>query len=466
MTSLKNKRVTVMGLGLHGGALGTIKWLHEQGAKLLVTDLKPEKELAATMEKLKDYKDIMFVLGEHREQDFTDTDLVIQNPAVPRTSKYIQFARERGVAVEMDSSLFWQHCPSQQIIGITGSKGKTTTATAIATVLKVHDPHTVAVGIDGVAPLAELKNIKPDAPVVFELSSWRLEALEPLHVSPTTAVVTSLYRDHLNTYASFTDYIDAKKTIIRYQKASDRAILNADDPLVKKWAPEVKGKLYWYSLRPLERGLGIFVRNSQITQRLSDDGSEQTLFPLDHVQLTAIHQRRNLLPAILLGTLAGMPAEQIMRAINSIVDLPHRLEKVRFYKNATYINDSAATIPDATIAALNTLGHTPLVHILGGSDKKLAFAELAVVEAQAIIRALIFLPGTATNAIKAALAKRLQPLPPQYDAATMDQAVKKAVEVAQAGDIVLLSPGATSFGLFQHEFDRGDQFRRSVLALP
>lgn len=448
--SLKNKRVTVMGLGLHGGALGTIEWLTEQGAKVTVTDLKTEGELETTLSKLHPLK-IQYVLGQHREEDFVNADLVIRNPAVPKNSPYLQAARKAGVPVEMDSSLFFLNSPTNDIIGVTGSKGKTTAANAIAHMLGA-----IAVGTDGISPLGKLKDVSKDSTVVFELSSWRLEALAPHHISPRVAIVTSIYREHLNTYQDFQEYIDAKKIIIRHQKPTDTAILNWDDQELRTWEKDVKGKLLWFSMKELPVGKeGIFVKGGNVFIQMNSQ-HPLLISPLEKGK-GAEHEQRNILPAILIGALRGMTAEQIKAAMQSLPRLRHRLEQIAIKNGVTYINDSAATMPDATIAALRAYQDKTLVLILGGSDKKLEFEELAREVATANIRGIIWLPGTATE--------RMQLEKGEKVCESMQAAVKKATQLAKSGDIVLLSPGATSFGLFQHEFDRGDQFRKAVLNL-
>jgi UDP-N-acetylmuramoylalanine--D-glutamate ligase len=453
-----------MGLGLHGGALGNIEWLVEQGAKVTVTDLKNEKELKTTVQKMQGLdllNKVNLVLGEHREEDFTGADLVLRNPAVPRKSKYLEMARAAGVPVEMDSSLFFEACPSPKIIGVTGSKGKTTTSNAIAVLLKAKYPQTVAVGIDGVSPLAELKSVREDSPVVFELSSWRLEALDEKRISPKIAVVTSLLRDHLNTYDSFEHYVATKKIIIDYQGPDDIAILNVDDELVRQWAPEVKGSLWWYSVNNLEQEKGIFVREGRVIVRLD---KEVEIIGYDDLPLTGEHERRNLLPGILLAVSYGVPVELIRKELATIHRLPHRLEEVRELNGVLYVNDSAATMPEATIAALAVFKDREIVHILGGSDKALRFEELAQKIKRAKVKTLIWLPGTATGKMKLALVKA-GVVSKSKEAVNMTEAVKKAQRAAGAGQVVLMSPAATSFGLFKHEFDRGDQFRAAVLAL-
>lgn len=465
--NLNGKRVTVMGLGLHGGALGTVQWLVAQGALVTVTDMKTEADLQETIAQLRRLglsEKIQLVLGEHRDSDFVDVAMVIRNPAVPRTSRYLRLARDNGVPIEMDSSLFFRSSLSSHLIGITGSKGKTTTARALAAVLTAHNPHTVLVGVEGTSPLGVLSTVEQDSFVVFELSSWRLEALDEHAMSPCVAVVTSLYRDHLNTYTSFDEYVRAKKTIIRYQKKSDIAVLNYDDELVRSWGDDVIGTCYWYSLETLPDGLrGIFVRDD--TVMLRTDEKEVALFPRSVFTVTAPHTQRNLLPAALLGFLYGGSPGQIQEVLHGFHALPHRLEPVATINQVAYINDSAATMPDATIAALRSLSDVPLVLILGGNDKELLFDDLAAQVARARVRGLVFLPGTVTTHLKELIFQTLPDTTPSYDARSMTDAVQAARDFAQPGDTVLLSPGATSFGSFRHEFDRGNQFIEAVRSL-
>jgi UDP-N-acetylmuramoylalanine--D-glutamate ligase len=367
----------------------------------------------------------------------------------------------------MDSGLFFKEIGSSRIIGVTGSKGKTTTSHAIATLLARQEPDIASVGIDGVSPLGKVEDLRAKTgSIIFELSSWRLEALDEMQVSPATAVVTSLYHDHLNTYESFDDYIKTKQVIFRYQTAADRCLLNADDPFIRRWRALVPSRLFWYSVHDLKEGEGIFVRNGTIMIRLFDKSGvvNHSLFAWDALPLPSLHERRNLLPGILLAFLTGAQVPAIQQQITRITRLPHRLELVKTIRGIRFVNDSAATIPDATMAALDALGATPIVHILGGGDKQLDFEALAQREAKAQIKALVLLPGTASAKMKEQLLKSKR-YPEIREVSSMPEAVETASHLATAGDTVLLSPGATSFGLFQHEFDRGDQFREAVKEL-
>lgn len=440
--NLAGKKVTVMGLGLHGGARGTISWLVDQGAVITVTDMKTVEELAPSLEALKKFSDITYVLGEHREEDFTTADLVIRNPAVPADSSYLLAARKADVPVEMDSSLFFMACPTKDIIGVTGSKGKTTACKAITTVLRANGDHVVEVGTDGASPLGALSHITEKTVVVFELSSWRLEALAPHVISPPVAVVTSILPDHLNTYDSMDEYEGVKKNIIRWQKKDDTAYLNHDDERLRRWESDATGNITWFSFSDFETIADV----------------EATDIPL-----IGNHQKTNVLPAIHIGLQRNISIGVIKEALAGMSPVPHRLEIVRNIDDVQYINNSAATIPEATVEAIRALPNTPLVLILGGGNKQLDFEKLAECVADSNVRHIIWLPGTATKEMRAAIATKTDV--PTDEVTSMQEAVLRAHTIAQSHDTVLLSPAATSFGLFVHEFDRGDQFREAVLAL-
>lgn len=466
---MQHKHVLVLGLGLHGGAIGTIKWLVEQGAAVTVSDTKTEEQLASSLEKLKTLPNISYHFGSQDTLSLDGIDMVVRNPAVPRKAPILERARQASIPIEMDSSLFFEYSPSKNIVGITGSKGKTTTSSAIAHVLKVLDQKTIAVGIDGISPLGALIPLTPSGargssfPIVFELSSWRLEALQEKKISPHIGICTSLYKDHLNTYASFDEYIDVKKQIMKDQTGDDIAILNADDGRVRQWEGDVHGQLFWYSIKPLADGQqGIWVDGDTVYVRVSAVfPAGERICSISDIPHHALHELRNKLPAILIALLHGYSKEAIMAAVTTIPHLAHRLQLVRSVNGIDYVNDSAATMPDATIAALTAYAQKPLLLIIGGSDKSLEFEELSqAIASYTNIRHLIWLPGTATERMKATVTPHTSAQ--SHDAATMDEALLAASRLAQPGDTVLLSPGATSFGLFLHEFDRGNAFINAV----
>lgn len=455
---LKNKKITVMGLGVHGGAIGNIKWLHDQGAKLVVTDLKSGEALQENIAEVEKLEGVELVLGRHREHDFTEADMVIRNPAVPKDSRFLGLARDAGVPVEMDSSLFFKVCPSKNIIGITGTKGKTTTTHAIGEVLK--EKKAVVVGVEGTTPLGSMPDIDEDTIVVFELSSWRLEAMNEYQISPSIAVVTSIYKDHLNTYDSFDDYIETKKGITKWQVPSGKVLLNADDEVLRTWKDATKAEVWWYSVEEPFGDRGIALVDGNVV--IYEGEKQQKIMPVVGLPFTSEHERRNVLPAIWMANEFGMRGPEIVSSVGSIKGLPHRLEQVGVIDGALYINDSSATMPDATIAALKSFEGKDIILILGGNDKELEFEDLGKAVGAAGVKKLIWLPGTITEVMQEEVWKNKGLKEISVDVNDMEEAVQEANAAAASGDVVLLSPGATSFYLFQHEFERGDDYKTEV----
>jgi len=429
----------VMGLGLHGGGEGAARFFTKQGAKVLVTDLRARKELKESIKKLQGYS-IKYVLGKHRTEDFKNADLIIKNPAVPKDSKYLKIAIKNKVPIETDIGLFFELCPWQKIIGITGTKGKSTTVTLIAKLLKTRYKVILAGNIRASA-LEELPRITKNTIVVLELSSWQLEDLKKHKKSPHIAIITNIMPDHLNRHKGMRDYIEAKKLIFKFQKPEDLLILNKDDKVVRGFAKETKAQVIFYS-------------------------KKQAVRYLKHTKLLGEHNLSNISAAATVAKLFKIPSLSIKKILENFKGIEGRLEFVRAIKGVKYYNDTTATTPEATIAALKSFnpaaaGQANIILISGGTDKNLDFKKLAE-EISKRVKSLILLPGTATRKIEKAIRPRQFSI---IKVNSMKHAVNEASERAGKGDIVLLSPGCASFGLFQHEFDRGKQFQIKVLDL-
>jgi len=462
MIDLKDKRVLVMGLGVHGGGLGVAAWLVKQGARVTVTDLKRAEELQPSLDALRGLP-IEYVLGEHREQDFASADLVVRNPGVPRESKWLQFAQERGVPVEMEMSLFVERLPrgAAQVIGITGTKGKTTTTLMAGAILEEANPKTVVAGNLRVSALELLDQIDAETPVVLELSSWQLEAFVPHQVSPHIAAITNISADHLNRYRDIDDYAEAKATIFHYQQPGDFIVLNFDNKLLTRFSPRAFGQVVWTSAtRALKEGA--FRDGSALVWQWS--GVRQKIIDVKDLRVPGAHNVENALTAMALASIWGATPEQIAGALAEFRGVEHRQELVREIDGVRYINDTTATAPAAAIAAIETFAPSGIVLIAGGADKSLDFSEMAR-EIAAKVRYLILLEGSATDklagAVQAAGAKEI--IAGRFD--NLQTAVERARSIARAGEIVLLSPGCASFGMFANEFERGDQFKRIVSQL-
>jgi UDP-N-acetylmuramoylalanine--D-glutamate ligase len=458
----KNKKITVMGLGLHGGGVGTVKFLVSQGAKVIATDLRTKEQLSVSLDKLKGLKNVQYVLGHHRMEDFSNVDMVIKNPAALWSDKHIKLALEKKVPVEMDSSLFFKLCKNK-IIGVTGTKGKTTTATLIYEILKSAGKNPIKIGIGQVSVLDKLLLLKKDSIVVFELSSWRLSALGRAKISPHIAVFKNIMRDHLNYYGTMEKYFQDKKYIFSNQKPKDWLIINNDDELLRDATKEANAQIIRFSYEPLKRSRAIFIEDDAMYLNNGIDVKKLTL--LKDILIPGRHNLSNVMAAIGAVYAFGLSTLEIKKALPQLKGVPHRLEFVRELSGVKYYNDTAATIPDAAISALNAF-EKPIILIAGGTDKNLDFTLFAK-ELVEKTKSVILLKGNATDKILDKISKIADR--EFVDAIEVVSSMEEALLIAQKksakNDIVVLSPGAASFGLFANEFDRGDKFREAVKKL-
>jgi UDP-N-acetylmuramoylalanine--D-glutamate ligase len=463
ISDLKGKKVTVMGLGLHGGGIGTIRFLSWAGANVIVTDIKSKEELAPSLEKLKDVKNITYIFNQHRPEDFTKVDMIVKTPPAPWDNKYIKMALENNIPVEVDSSLFFRLCKNV-IVGVTGTKGKTTTSTVIYEILKAAGKSAVKVGIGQISALDKVKDLKKDSVVVFELSSWRLSALGRYKLSPHVAVITNVYPDHLNYYKDMEGYMKDKKYIFQNQKAEDFCILNWDDEILKKLDGEIKSNLIKYSKNKVDQGKSVY--SSEGTIYANDGVDEKKIIDVSEIKLKGDHNIHNVLASVSAAVALGVDLKVIKKAVSEFKGVAHRLELVREFGGVKYYNDTAATMPEAAISGINSFSE-PIVLICGGSDKNLNMKEFGKVICEKI-KSIIFLKGKGTDKLIDEIKKYLSEENKENDFKIVES-MEKAVELARIeatnGDVVLLSPGAASFGIFQNEFDRGDKFKAEVNAL-
>ncbi|MFA5962261.1 MAG: UDP-N-acetylmuramoyl-L-alanine--D-glutamate ligase [Parcubacteria group bacterium] len=463
INDLKGKKVTVMGLGIHGGGVATARFLASLGARLVVTDLKSKTELVESVKKLADLKNITFVFNQHRPEDFSQTDLVVKNPAVPWNNKYIKLALDNKIPVEMDSSLFFRLCKNK-IIGVTGTKGKTTTSSLIHAILKTAQKDVIKVGISQVSVLDKLKELKKDTIVVFEISSWRLSALGRAKLSPEISVITNLYPDHLNYYGSMEKYIADKENIFLHQKKTDFCVINVDSELLEQSRKKIPAQVVEFSRQDISSEYGASIREGGVY--LKNKAGEKKILELSEITLRGAHNQENILAAIAVAGIFGVEPKIIKKAIVEFAGNPHRLELVRKLSGVAYYNDSAATTPESAISGIKSFTE-PLVLICGGANKSLDVSGLAKeIANNKNIKNLVFLAGESTDRMIESLQKESGVQKAEFLIAnSMAEAIRLAREQAISGDVVLLSPGAASFGIFINEFDRGNQFREIVRGL-
>jgi UDP-N-acetylmuramoylalanine--D-glutamate ligase len=459
----KDKKITVFGLGLHGGGVGTVKFLAQAGAKITVTDIKTKEQLVPSIKKLEGYKNIRYVLGQHRMEDFSRADIVVKSPPIPWNNPYIKHALKHKVAVEMDSSLFMRFC-DRPVIGITGTKGKTTVSILIYEILRSAGLNPIKVGVGQAPVLDKLLELKNDSVVVFELSSWRLSALGRAQQSPHIGVFKNFLPDHLNYYSTIESYLNDKKYIYQFQGPKDYLVINHNDKTLCSLVDEVPSQIINFSLTKHSQGQSVFLDDRWIY--LNDGVDEKKIIPLYKLKIRGKHNIANVMAAIGAAHAYGIDIENIRKAVEHFTGVPHRLELVGEVRGIKYYNDTSATMPEAAISAIESFTQSVIL-IAGGSSKGLKYDEFARVITQKV-KDIVFFKGKASEQMKENLSKLLgenQKASDFVTVDTMEDAVTIATEKAQKNDVVLLSPAAASFGLFDNEFDRGDQFRKAVKKL-
>ena len=441
----KDKKITVMGLGLLGRGVGDILFLAQQGVQeIIVTDLKNEEELRESVEKIQHLPNVTLVLGEHRISDFRDRDFILKAAGVPFDSKYIREAQKHNVPVYMSSALFCMFYPGK-IIGITGTRGKTTTTHLIYQGLKRAGKKVFLGGnIQGVSTLAHLPDATEDEVAVLELDSWQLQGFGEIEKSPHIAVFTNLLVDHLNYYkregvddeVALNRYFSDKANIFRFQKEED--VLVIGEQVVKK----------------IEDVFGLKRIRSAVMTTSKEDVPEGW-----NVQIPGEHNRANIACALEVLRVCNISEEVIQESVEKFRGVSGRLEFVREVSGIKIYNDTTATTPDATLAGLQALreSHTDarIILIGGGADKKLDMKSLAQ-RIPEYCSHVFLLSGTGTDVFVPQLLiennEHQTVISKPFD--SLSQAVHEAMNVAKEGDIILFSPGFASFGMFKNEYDR------------
>ena len=342
----RNRRVLVMGLGSFGGGLGAVKFLVKRGAIVTVTDLRSEEKLAEPLADLSETPPARLVLGKHNRDDFRSADLVVVNPAVKRDCPFLNAATEAGVPTTSEMNLFWKWNRAP-VVAVTGSNGKSTTTALIHSIIRQflsrQAGRTAWLGGNiGTSLLPIVDQIQPDDIVVLELSSFQLNDLDRLRVSPHVAVVTNFAPNHLDWHPNLDHYRRAKQTILRWQRPDDVAVLNADDPDVREW-PVHGERLEFGMIHAGQRG-AFFANGEAAIQTKSVHAS----WPLSKwLRLPGSHNVANALAAIAASVSLGVDVEDIRQGIESYKALPHRLEFVAEVAGRKFYNDSLATTPES-----------------------------------------------------------------------------------------------------------------------
>jgi len=388
----KGVQVLILGLGQYpqGSGVSAALAFARAGACVTVTDLKSAIDLGANVRRLKRFSNVRFVFGRHDLNDVKTADLIVANPRVRPNSPEMRLARKMGKKIASDISIFLDHC-SATVIAVTGTRGKSTTSSLIAAMLRASGIRVWLGGNILVSPLTFLSRVRPKDVVVLELSSWQCESLAFVHRVPRIAVITNLMRDHLNAYDGMEDYAEAKAQIFRHQSSGDLLIVNDADAYGCAWAQEAPGTVKRFGTR---KGLDARVAGGAIYVGAS------RVIRLEEMRLLGSHNAQNASAAAIAAAEAGASVPGIQKTLRTFVPLPHRLETVRLRRGVRFVNDTTATTPDGTIAAIRALAPITkrLWLIAGGADKELEYRPLG--EEIARVRrsiSILLLPGNASK---------------------------------------------------------------------
>jgi UDP-N-acetylmuramoylalanine--D-glutamate ligase len=453
MMDLKDKRVLVVGLGKSGVA--SALFLKAHGARVTVSDTKSGDELRNEIPSLLDHG-ITVETGGHGERTFRGQDLIVVSPGVPVDAPLLAQARAMGEAVIGEIELAARFLPGP-IVAITGSNGKTTTTTLIGEILTAGGLPALVGGNIGTPAISLAERAKPDSVIVLEVSSFQLETIQAFR--PKVAVMLNVTPDHLDRHRTFEAYVDAKARIFENQRGDDFAVLNEDDPTCVSMAARTRAQVFWFS-RQKEVKQGAWVRDGNILFRdgaSSHRNPQREIMLVSEIPLKGAHNLENVLAAVCAGALMGCAPEKIRAAVRDFKAVEHRLEFVATIRGVDYYNDSKATNVDATIKALESFPAN--IHlILGGKDKGSDYSVLNELLRQRVKR--VYTIGAAAAKIESQI-KGVEVV----HAENLENALRKANAVAEAGEVVLLAPACASFDQFKNYEQRGLVFKEIVHSL-
>ena len=430
-------------IGLAREGLDLSRFLLDHGARVRVTDQKTAEQLAEPMAQLG--AEIEYRLGGHSVADLADVDVVYASPGIPPEHLLLAEARRRGIRLSSLVELFFALCPAP-ILGITGSAGKSTTTALEGEIFRAAGRDVFVGGNIGRPLLGELEQMRPSSWVVMELSSFQLE---PLRTSPHIAVVTNVTPNHLDRHPSMEDYWAAKGQILNHQGPSDWAVLNADDAWSQRYQP--RARVLRFSLQGTVEGA--YLAGEQLMLL------GEPLLTASEVPLRGRHNLANVLAACAAAHAAGIERPAMLAAVRAFEGVPHRLQVVGEQAGVRYIDDSIATAPERSIAALAAFDE-PIVLIAGGRDKHLPMQDWA----RLIVRRCrhVVLLGEMSELVAQAVVAVDPAFAGLSRAESMDEAVRQAAAAARSGDVVLLSPGGTSYDMYTDFEARGRDFGRAV----
>ncbi len=452
--NFKDKKIAVIGAGVEG--VSSVKYLIKKKADVTLFDEKSEDAFDANALNEAKNLPVELVFGGDYLSSFAKFDFVLRSPGVRPDIPVLVEARRKGSVVTSQTKLFFDICPAP-IIGVTGTKGKGTTATLIYEVLKEAGKKVFLGGNIGKPPLDFLDKVTKDSLVVLELSSFQLIDCEK---SPHMAVVLMITSEHQDWHTSDKEYVVAKKSIVRYQTKQDFVVINNDFTTAKKLGEASKAKKYYFSTKnTVERGA--YIDKNFV---VSVTNGWTTVANTGDIQIPGEHNLQNICATTAAGGILEISPQVISKVVSSFKGLPHRLEFVIEIGGVKFYDDSASTNPETAIAAIHSFKN-PKILILGGSSKNSDFTKLSEEIAKNNVRAVILI-GEEAKWLKAAIEKAGKfhgEIIKGLD--KMEEITSRAKEISKTGDVVILSPACASFGMFGNYQERGDQFKEAVKSL-
>lgn len=464
--NFKGKNTLLMGLGILGGGVNIAKWLLKQGANLTITDLKTKDELKESVDSLKRYKNVSFILGKHREKDFIRNEIIVFNQDILIDNPFLKIVETNNKQIENELTLFFKFSPTKNIIAVTGTRGKTTTVNWIAHLLQSKFKTTRALGNSPASSLIGMMGkLTKGEPVVIETPSCLLEQVWRVNFAPRIAVITNLYCDHLNRYKNIREYAKTKANIFSCQGRDGVLILNYNNQWTKFFLRQKpRAQVLFFSTKQLPAKMnGIFVKDKYKVY-FKENQEEKFIFDAKNFVLEwGEHNLENLLPAILCAIKYQVLIKKVIKSIKSLSPIKFRQELVFRSKDLEIYNDTAATSPEATKLAVKKFANRgfDLILITGGTDRNLEFSNWAKeIKRYLTKEEIVFLKGSATQKMKKELKWRKV-----SEFTTLEGSVKAAFQKAnktKEKSIILFSPSSKSFEKFKNEFDRGEQFNKLI----
>ncbi len=458
ISDLQGKLVGIVGFGQKEGH-ATVEYLLKNGIVPTLFDNKPwDSWPEADREYIRSLK-VNFIFGPDAFEELKGFDVVFRSPAVPRLHPQLLAQEKKGLVITSQTKWFFEHCPAK-IVGVTGTKGKGTTSSLIYQMCKESFKEVFLTGNIGKAqPFTFLDTVTKDDVVVYELSSFQLQ---DLHTSPHVGVVLMVTSEHLDHHASTEEYRQAKEAVVKFQSPADYAIINADFEASVGIGQKGDGKKLYFSRKTTIEN-GCFIENKDLVLTgealLYANSDNNPRFNLEHIKLRGQHNLENVCAATLAAICLKVPSNAIQAGIDTFEGLEHRLELVATAKGVVFYNDSFATTPETTIAALKSFTE-PEILIVGGSSKNSDFTELGrEIISASNIKTLIVIGQETQRIISAMHAAGDFSGNVLTGAGSMEDIFKLIRADAKEGDVVLLSPGCASFGMFADYKDRGSQFR-------